>query len=164
MPACESVNERNTPTAYSGISALVLPPNAMIERAGRGREHEHAVREHEPVAAVGELSRQVAVGGDDRRQPREVGVRGVRREREDRRGRELQHHVQHGAAAEHRGAELRHHRRVLARVRPEVVGQDLHAHEQRAEDDAHPHERGGGVLRLRAPERRARRWRWPPPR
>ena len=30
MPACDSVNDRNTPTAYSGISALVLPPNAMI--------------------------------------------------------------------------------------------------------------------------------------
>ena len=30
MPACDSVNDMNTPTAYSGISALVLPPNAMI--------------------------------------------------------------------------------------------------------------------------------------
>ncbi len=30
MPACDNVNERNTPTAYSGISALVLPPKAMM--------------------------------------------------------------------------------------------------------------------------------------
>ena len=57
MPACDNVKERNTPTAYSGISALVLPPNAMMQRARGEREHEHAVREHEPVAAVGELSR-----------------------------------------------------------------------------------------------------------
>ena len=42
---------------------------------------------------------------------------------------------------------------LLARVRAEVVGEDLHAHEQRAEDDAHPHQRGGRVLRLRAAER-----------
>ena len=114
MPACDSVNDRNTPTAYSGISALVMPPNAMIEHAGRGREHDHTVREHEAVATVRELARQVAVVGDDRRQPREVGVRGVRREREDRRGRELQDHVQHRAAAEHRGAQLRHHRRLCS--------------------------------------------------
>ena len=57
MPACDSVNERNTPTAYSGISALVLPPNAMMSTLADGREHEHAVREHEPVAAVRELAR-----------------------------------------------------------------------------------------------------------
>ena len=57
MPACDSVNDVNTPTAYSGISALVMPPKAMISSAGRAGEHEHAVREHEPVAAVGELAR-----------------------------------------------------------------------------------------------------------
>ena len=30
MPACDSVNDTNTPTAYSGISALVLPPKTAI--------------------------------------------------------------------------------------------------------------------------------------
>ena len=37
MPACDSVNDVNTPTAYSGISALVMPPNATISDAGRAR-------------------------------------------------------------------------------------------------------------------------------
>ena len=30
MPDCDSVNDVNTPTAYSGISAFVMPPNATI--------------------------------------------------------------------------------------------------------------------------------------
>ncbi len=33
IPACESVKHMNTPRAYSGISALVLPWNAMISTA-----------------------------------------------------------------------------------------------------------------------------------
>ena len=33
MPHCESVNDVNTPTAYSGISAFVSPPNAMSRMA-----------------------------------------------------------------------------------------------------------------------------------
>ena len=33
MPACDSVKHMNTPSAYSGISALVLPWNAMISTA-----------------------------------------------------------------------------------------------------------------------------------
>ena len=98
--------------------------------------NEDAVREHEPVAAVGELAGQVAVAGDDRRQPREVGVGGVGGEGEDRRGRELQHEVDDGAVAEHRAAHLRDHRLLVARVRVEVVREHRHAEEQRAEDDA----------------------------
>ena len=123
------------------------------ERAGRGREHDHTVREHEAIPTVRELARQIAVVGDDRRQPREVGVRGVGREGEDRGGRELQDHVERRAAAEHCRSQLRHHRRLLGRVRTEVVGQDLHAHEQCPEDDSHPDQGGRGVLRLRAAER-----------
>ena len=30
MPDCDSVNDVNTPTAYSGISAFVMPPNATM--------------------------------------------------------------------------------------------------------------------------------------
>ena len=33
MPDCESVNDVNTPTAYSGISAFVIPPNATKNSA-----------------------------------------------------------------------------------------------------------------------------------
>ena len=85
------------------MSALVRPPNATSStRRGRG-EHDDAVREHQPVAAVRELAREVAVLGDDRRQAREAVVRGVRREHEDRGGGELQDHEQ------------RHRRRTPAR-------------------------------------------------
>ena len=30
MPVCDSVNDMNTPTAYSGISAVVTPPSTTI--------------------------------------------------------------------------------------------------------------------------------------
>ena len=40
MPVCDSVNDMNTPTAYSGISALVTPPNATISNPAATREHE----------------------------------------------------------------------------------------------------------------------------
>ena len=132
-PACESVNDRNTPTAYSGISAFVLPPNTTIRMPATNREHEHAVREHEPVAAVRELARQVAVAGDDRRQAREVGVRGVGGEREDRGRRELEE-PEHEVVAEHLLAHLGEHRDLVARVRVQVVREDRHAEEQRPED------------------------------
>ena len=95
------------------------------QRGGAG-EHEHAVREHQPVAPVGQLAGQIAVAGDDRRQPREVGVGGVRREGQDRRGRELEDHVQ-GPVAEHEQAHLGEHRLLVARVRRGAVGEQRHA-------------------------------------
>ncbi len=76
------------------------------QRAGGGGEHDDAVGEHEPVAPVGELSRQVAVVGDDRREAREVRVGGVGREGEDGGGGELQHDVEHRPAPEHRCPQL----------------------------------------------------------
>ena len=71
------------------------------QRGRRAGQHDDAVREHEPVAAVRELARQVAVLGDDRREAREAVVRGVRGEHQDRRGRELQEHEER-PVAEHR--------------------------------------------------------------
>ena len=70
------------------------------------RQHEDAVREREAVALVHELPRQVPVARDDRRQPREVGVRRVGREHEDQHRRGLQQVVD-GAVAEDRAPELR---------------------------------------------------------
>ena len=87
-----------------------MPLNATSSAGGRGGEHDDAVREHQPVAAVRELARQVAVLGDDRRQAREPVVRGVGGERQDGGGRELEEH-ERGTVAEHGQAHLRHHRR-----------------------------------------------------
>ena len=67
------------------------------------RQDEDAVREGEPVALVHELPRQVAVARDDRRQPREVGVRRVRRQHEDQHRRGLQQVVDDAAAERSRG-------------------------------------------------------------
>ena len=64
------------------------------EQRRDAREDEHAVREHETVATVRELAREEAVPRDDRREPREVGVRGVGREDQDRERGELQHVVE----------------------------------------------------------------------
>ena len=124
-------------------------------RAGRRRRRRAAMMPFENTSRSPrfvELARQVAVLGDDRRQAREAVVRGVRREHEDRGGRELQEHEQR-PVAEHLQAELRDHRALVARVRLEPVREHRDAEEQRAEQHAHPHERRRGVLRLRAPER-----------
>ena len=72
------------------------------------------LREHQTVAAVRELARQIAVAGDDRREAREVGVRGVGRQREDRRGRELQE-PEDEVVAEHLLAHLGEHGDHVAR-------------------------------------------------
>ncbi len=152
IPDCDSVNDVNTPDRVQRDQGVGDAVERDQQRGGRRRQHDDAVREHEPVAAVRELARQVAVLGDDRRQAREPVVRGVRGEGEDRRGGELQEH-ERGTVAEHGQAHLRHHRAVVARVRLEVVREHRHAEEQRAEEHPHPHQRGRRVLRLRAPER-----------
>ena len=161
MPVCDSVNDVNTPTAYSGISALVTPPNATISRPAATGEQEDAVREHEPVAPVRELAGQVAVAGDDRRQPREVGVRGVGGEHEDRRGRELQD-PEDGAVAEHRaGPSARSPSASWLGYGCEVVGEHRDAEEQRAEDDAPSTRASWPRSSTPAAGTRARRWRSP---
>ena len=122
------------------------------QRGGRGRQHDDAVGEHQPVAAVRQLARQVAVLGDDRRQAREPVVRGVRGEHQDRGGGELEEHEQRRRCRTRPGPSAPSPS-VVARVRLQVVRQDRDAEEQRAEEHAHPHERRRGVLRLGPPER-----------
>ncbi len=56
MPACESVNEVNTPIAYSGISRCDVGPDRIDEHRRGDGEEDDAVREHEAVAALGELA------------------------------------------------------------------------------------------------------------
>ena len=113
----------------------MLPLKAMIKHRRRAGEEDDAVGEHELVAAVGHLPRQVAVAGDDRRQRREPGVRRVRGQHEDAERGELDHPEQHVLAAEH---VLRHQRDagrvVLAAVRLEMRRQHRDAEEPGAED------------------------------
>ena len=61
MPAWLSVKPVNTPNAYSGMRAEMLPLKTTIEEAGHDGQEDDAVGEHEPVAAVGELAGQEAV-------------------------------------------------------------------------------------------------------
>ena len=129
-----------------------MPPNATRRPAAAAASTMMPFENTSRSPRCGELAGQVAVLGDDRRQAREAVVRGVRGEDEDRGGGELQEH-ERGPVAEHRQAELRDHRPVVARVRLEVVREERHAEEQRAEQHAHPHERGGRVLRLGTAER-----------
>ena len=84
MPAWLSVNPVNTPNAYSGISLEMSPLKTTIRTPAIDGEEDDAVGEHQAVAAVEELPGQEAVPGDDRRQPREVGVGGVGGEDQDR--------------------------------------------------------------------------------
>ena len=118
------------------------------------REHQDAVREREPVALVHELARQVAIARHDRRQPREVGVRGVRRQHEDQRRAGLEQVVEDVRPAEDRPAELRDPR--LGAVRHHLVGVRQHrdADEHPDRQRRHRDERRRRVLRLGRTERR----------
>ena len=87
MPACESVNARNAPTANSGISRSVMPPKTISRNADSAVSDVDALRVHEPAAARREGARQEAVLGDQAAEPREIGEAGVGRQREHRQNR-----------------------------------------------------------------------------
>ena len=75
---------------YSWISRVTFALNATIRSGGQTGQHEDPVREHEPVAAVGELVGEIAVPPEQRRQHREAVEGRVRREHEDRGGEALE--------------------------------------------------------------------------
>ena len=154
MPVCDSVNDVNTPTTYSWISRVRFASNATIITHARAARTDHAVREHEPVAAVHELAGHEPVPREDRREPREVLVGGVRRQDQDR-GREERQHVEAEPAAEHRVGDLRDHGALVAhRDVPDVGREARDPEEHRDRDHAHDRQGLGGVLGLRPPERR----------
>ena len=77
------------------MSRVTLASKATIRPIGEQRQQDDAVGEDQPVAAVVQLARQVAVLGQDRGQQREAVEGGVGGEDEDRRGDGL-HAVEEG--------------------------------------------------------------------
>ncbi len=65
MPIWLSVNETNTPTMYSWISAVTSASEGDDERDGGDGQEQDAVGERQPVAAGVQLARQEAVLGQD---------------------------------------------------------------------------------------------------
>ena len=158
MPACDSVKPVNTPDGVerdqrAGVAA------ERDDQPGRDEaEHDDAVREHEPVAAVGQLARQVAVTRDDRRNPWEVGEGGVGGQDQDGEGRELEDVVERRGAPVDVARHERQQRLVVLRRwfehgRLQVRGEHRDPHEEHAEDEAHGDQGAGGVLRLGLLER-----------
>ena len=90
---------------YSWISRVTLASNATMRSAASAGQHHDPVREHEPVAAVGELMGEVAVPAEQRGQHREAVEGGVRGEHEDRGGEALEQE-ERGAVAERGEADL----------------------------------------------------------
>ncbi len=127
------------------------------EQGGRcAREHEHPVREDEPVAEVRELARREAVAREQRREPREALERRVRREHEDQQRRPLDgvvHEAAEGAGREHRARDLRDDRVRRARHRVDVHREVGDAEEHRDRDRPEHREGRRRVLSLRVPER-----------
>ena len=106
MPACDKVNDRNTPIMYSGISACVSPAKTHEQQRRKCAEPENAVRKREPVTLVHELARQIAVAGEDRRQARKIRVGRVGRQHQDQHRRRLHQVVRNAAPAEDATREL----------------------------------------------------------
>ena len=123
-------------------------------RRGRG-EHEHPVREDEPVAEVRELPRREAIPREQRREPREALERGVGREHEDEQRRPLDgvvHEAAEGARREDGARDLGDDRVGRARHRVDVHREIRDAEEHRDRDRPEHGERRRGVLPLRVPE------------
>ncbi len=91
MPACDSVNEVNTPIAYSGISLWTSAWNRTTSSRRRDRETDDAVREDEPMPALGERAGHEVVFRVEVREAREVGERRVGRQDQDQGRRDLEH-------------------------------------------------------------------------
>jgi hypothetical protein len=107
-------------------------------RDGGNGEEDDPVREHESVAALGELARHEVVLGVEAREPRKVGEARVGREHEDQHRARLQAVEQDVAeltASVHEASDLADHRRrpALVRHRVRVRGEDRQPEEHRAE-------------------------------
>ena len=153
MPLCDSVNETNTPNAYSGIELVDVGVEDDEQHGGGDAQHDDAVRERQPVAAERELVRQEPVARQDRAQSREVGVARVRREDQDERRRRLDR-VERPACSPNTvlaicaGAEI-----SSACWTPNWCARIVMPRKNVPRIDAHPHERGRRVARLRLLER-----------
>ncbi len=124
---------------------------------GRDGESDDPVREDQAVPADRELSRHEVVRGVEVRQAGEVGERRVGREDQDQRGGGLEREEQPVAErplAEDRTADLRDDRLRLGRQHVQLHRDEREAQEHQAEQAAHPHERGPGVLPFDGLERR----------
>ena len=124
-----------------------------------GGQRDDAVREHEPVPALGELPGHEGVARVEARQAREVGERGVRGEDQDQRRADLQD--QEERAPDRRRCRRRPARSSRAptcsRLRPahlEPRREERHGEEARAEARPHPHERDLRVPPFGLAERR----------
>src|SRR3989304_5463643 len=99
--------------------------------------------EDETVALVRELPGHEAIAGQDRREPREVGIRGVGGEEQNEHGRRLHREVE-DPGAEPPPRDLRHERLVPPGNDAEVVREVGDAEKHRDRDHPAPgHERRG---------------------
>ena len=124
------------------------------EDAGEGAQADDSVRKRQTVALVHELPRYVAVARENRCEPREVGVRRVRREHQDEHRRRLHGIVRGTAIAEDAARELRHDGLPLARQDVVRLRKQRDAEKHRDRQRRHHQHRRRGVLCLRRPERR----------
>ena len=91
----------NTPTAYSGIRAWVLPPNATTSDAAMSPSSDDAHRERQAVTAEGELAGEEPVLGEDGGEPRERVEARVRGQEQEQRREALEEVEADRTATEH---------------------------------------------------------------
>ena len=103
MPACDKVNARKAPIAYSEISRSRDAAEHDQDDDRESGQRVDAVREQQPPPAQREDVRQVVVDGDGARQPRESGEGRVRAEGQ------RQEHRPHGEVIDPAAAEDCHH-------------------------------------------------------
>ena len=113
------------------------PPNATSSRPADAESTRMPLENTSRSPAVGELAGQVAVAGDDRRQPGEVGVGGVGGQGEDGGGGELEDHVARARRRTPLGPAARAPSRRGSGTGGAGCASSDGAEEQRAEDERH---------------------------
>jgi hypothetical protein len=122
------------------------------QQPGECAQDQNAIRKCQPIALIHELTRQESIPSHDRRQPREIRIRRVRRQHQDRHRCGLHGEVEEVAPTECNPGNLRDHRLPFSRGHVVGVGEKSDAHEHGDGQRRHGDERRSGVTALRRPE------------
>ena len=139
MPDWLSVKAMKTPTVYSGMSALTLPPNPTMRMMATAVSTTMPLLKASRSTAELEYPRQETVPREEAGQAREVGKGGIRGKDEQHRRGDLDQVVERRARAHESARQLADDRLLLGRIGhdAQLAGEEADAQEDQGEEAAH---------------------------
>ncbi len=125
-----------------------LPIKDDDQARSQESQGDDTVGKDQPVAQVGQLARQVAVAGENGRQPGKVSKSGLGRQHQEEHRYGLQSQIKRSMAKD-LPADLRHNGLILNRHHTQRAGQEGDAQEHRRQESSHGDERLACIVRLR---------------